>query len=69
MEEGDANGDGEIDFDEFQDMMKKLVGGPNKNKQHENEDYGELSNRLKNKNKNKGKFIKAEELDKANPFR
>ena len=30
MEEGDANGDGEIDFEEFQDMMKKLVGGNKK---------------------------------------
>ena len=27
LAEVDINGDGEIDFEEFQEMMKKLVGG------------------------------------------
>jgi Ca2+-binding EF-hand superfamily protein len=28
LAEGDENGDGEIDFDEFKNMMKKIIQGP-----------------------------------------
>jgi Ca2+-binding EF-hand superfamily protein len=28
MAEGDENGDGEIDFEEFKNMMKKLLSKP-----------------------------------------
>jgi Ca2+-binding EF-hand superfamily protein len=38
MAEGDENGDGEIDFDEFKNMMKKLLGRP----QNEGEKGNEL---------------------------
>ena len=61
MAEADINGDGEIDFAEFQDMMKKLVSGVIKKK--ESMPLGGVKG-----NDKKPKIINKNELEKVNPF-